>query len=303
MEALSFAVDDDGPTDCRADVYIVDHLDLFTRSQLKARTRRIVVNGRESKLSRRVHAGDLLEVWYEPVPELTLEPEPMELRILYEDERVIVVDKAQGVVVHPGAGNWRGTLVSGILHHCGRIGRQFPAERLRPGIVHRLDKDTSGVLVVAKDPQAHEELAAQFRVRTVHKVYYALLLGALTRARGVVDLPIGRDPRNRQRFAVTDRGGKPARTAYRVVRVDGSHSLVRFTPTTGRTHQLRVHALALGSPIVGDPIYGRADPSLPGATLMLHAYSLRIVLPGQSRERLFRAPLPDRLAAAARQLA
>lgn len=293
METLRISVEEDAAEDCRLDRYIVDHLDLLTRSQLKARAVSIAVNGMPGKLSRRVRPGDLLEIAYELPEGPALEPEPMDLDILYEDADVIVVNKEQGVVVHPGCGHARGTLVAGLLHHCGTL---VGGEPLRPGIVHRLDKDTSGVIIVARSSAVHQALAEQFRLRTARKVYYAVVQGRPPQPRGTVDLAIERDPVHRQKFRASATTGREALTRWRVVRSWPGYSLVRFAPRSGRTHQLRVHARAIGCPILGDPIYGRPDPRFPQATLMLHAYSLRLRLPGRDAPRRFRAPLPRRFA-------
>ncbi len=295
MESLRISVEEDAAEGCRLDRYIVDHLDLLTRSQLKARAVTIAVNGRSGKLSSRVRPGDLLEIAYDLPEEPALEPEPMDLDVLYEDDDAVVVNKAQGVVVHPGCGHYRGTLVAGLLHRCGTL---VGGEPFRPGIVHRLDKDTSGVLIVAKSAAVHQMLAEQFRLRTTRKVYYALVQGRPPRSRGVIDLAIERDPAHRQRFRASPGGGREASTGYRVARSWPGYSLLRFAPRTGRTHQLRVHAKAIGCPILGDPIYGRPDPRFPDATLMLHAYSLTIRLPRREAPLRFRAPLPGRFRAA-----
>jgi 23S rRNA pseudouridine1911/1915/1917 synthase len=293
---MTITVGEDAPADCRLDRYLAESLDLMTRSQLKARAKGVSVNGTPARLSRRVRPGDVLELEYVEKQPLSLSPEPMALRILFEDHRVIVLNKRQGRVVHPGVGNWTGTLVAGVLAHAAELGDQFGGEDVRPGVVHRLDKDTSGVIVLAKNPQVHQQLAQQFKARTVKKVYYAILKGAPPSLRGRIDAGIGRDPRNRQRFrAVAREGeGRGARTDYRVLARWAGHCFVRFAPQTGRTHQLRVHSVSIGCPILGDPIYARADPVFPDATLMLHAYSLRIHLPGDTESRRFRAPLDDR---------
>ncbi|MBD3284679.1 RluA family pseudouridine synthase [Candidatus Uhrbacteria bacterium] len=294
METLSVTVEDDVPERCRIDRYITDQLDLFSRSQLKLRARQVRVNGKSSKLSRPVQAGDIVEIDYELPETPELEPEPVDFQILYEDRYVIVVDKPQGLVVHPGEGHYHGTLVSGILHHCRSIADGFAPESVRPGIVHRLDKDTSGVIVVAKDARSHEYLSAQFRDRKVRKVYYAVLRGVPARRAGEVDLGIERDPNQRKRFRAVEGGGRPSLTRYRVLKRFTDHSLVRFVPRTGRTHQIRVHAVALGCPVLGDPIYARRDKRFPEATLMLHAYSLTIGLPPDGRSVRFCSGLPDR---------
>jgi 23S rRNA pseudouridine1911/1915/1917 synthase len=291
VPSLRISVDEDAPEGCRLDRYVVDHLDLLTRSQLKLRAVAVAVNGRPARLSRAVRPGDLLEIDYELPGEPALEPEPMDLAVIYEDADVVVLDKAQGVVVHPGAGHQRGTLVSGLLY---RYGALAGGEPFRPGIVHRLDKDTSGVLIVARSARVHQELADQFRLRTTRKVYYAVLQGRPRRDRGTVELGIERDPVHRQRFRAADAGGREAVTAYRVVRAWPGYCLVRFAPRTGRTHQLRVHARSLGCPILGDPVYGKPDGVFPQLPMMLHAYSLAIRLPGREKPSRFRAPLPER---------
>jgi 23S rRNA pseudouridine1911/1915/1917 synthase len=294
METLRVSIDEETPDDCRVDRYITEHLDLFSRSQLKVRTTGVRINGRVGKLGRRVRHGDIVEIDYE-LPETTeLEPEPMDLDVLYEDRDVIVVNKPQGLVVHPGSGHFRGTLVSGILHHCRSIAEEFEGEPVRPGIVHRLDKDTSGVIIVAKRAEIHEHLARQFRMRRTRKVYYAIVKGCPPTPSGIVDLPIGRHPRRRKEFCVDSRSGRSASTGFRRVRRFPHITLVRFAPKTGRTHQIRVHAVALGCPILGDPIYSRRDGRFPDATLMLHAYSLALSTAPGAAPRRFHAPLPDR---------
>jgi 23S rRNA pseudouridine1911/1915/1917 synthase len=225
---------------------------------------------------------------------------------LYEDSRVIVIDKAQGMVVHPGAGNPSGTLVNALLYRWmafpgGRVENspepagafpEFAGGGIRPGIVHRLDKDTSGVMICAWDDESLAFLAGQFKARKVRKCYAAILQGVPKESRGQVKTLLCRDSRDRKRFAVGERG-KEALSYYRLIRCWGSHSLVLLRPRTGRTHQLRVQMAYLGHPVVGDPIYGFRDPLFPSASLMLHAKSLAIKLPGGER-RIFKSPLPDR---------
>ncbi len=274
----------------RVDRYIAERLALFTRSQGRSRLVGIRVNGREVKRSRRLKAGDLLEILYTDPPPLDLVPEAIPLDILYEDARVIVLNKPRGLVVHPGAGHFSGTLVNGLLHHAAGLRERFPGEPLRPGIVHRLDKDTSGVLIVAGNPEVQEFLARQFRDRTVKKQYLALVHGVPRPPEGTIRSRISRDPRDRKKFTGTAAAGKPAVTRYRVLRQGDGCALVSLRPRTGRTHQLRVHLLGIGCPIVGDPLYGRrSDAGLP---LMLHAFRLAITLPGEDAPRVFRAPPP-----------
>ena len=197
------------------------------------------------------------------------------------------------MVVHPAAGNETGTLVQALLYHCESLGDAYQDE-VRPGIVHRLDKDTSGVLIAAKHPQAQEFLARQFRKRSVSKKYYAVVKGALRAPAGQIEANIRRNPRHRKQFSTTETGGKAAVTRYRLVhRFGTAYSFVALEPHTGRTHQLRVHLQSIGSPILGDSVYSRVDAQFPEAPMMLHAYALSIIVPGSDTPRTFRAPLPE----------
>jgi 23S rRNA pseudouridine1911/1915/1917 synthase len=292
----------------RADLYVAETAGVLSRSQIKARGAIIRVNGAEAKPSRPLKEGDRLEVlWTEEAP-LSMEAQDIPLSILYEDERVLVIDKAQGMVTHPGAGNRRGTLANAVLHIV-RTDRAAQPERARPeparaGIVHRLDKDTSGLIVAAKDLEAQVFLAEQFKGRSVRKEYLAILRGRPAPESGRIADRLGRDRRDRKRFASVEAGGKAAVTDYRVLASwssagsgsarSESYSFVSLRPKTGRTHQLRVHMAGLGTPILGDPVYGRKDGRFPEATLMLHAYRLRISLSGAEAPSVFRAPLPPR---------
>ncbi len=291
----------EGPGNARLDVYVSETLRLLSRSQLKARLRSAAVNGRPAKPSRVLREGDRLSLtWEEEIP-AGLEPEDIPLSVLYEDERVIVVDKAQGMVTHPAHGNWSGTLANALAGRrpgggaeAGDRGSVPGAAPDRAGIVHRLDKDTSGLLIAAKDAEAQEFLSAQFRDRRVLKEYLALCSRPLPAPSGRVEGRMGRDPRDRKRFAPVETGGKVAVTDWKVLERLGPYALVALRPRTGRTHQLRVHMKALGCPILGDPLYGRRDPRFPEATLMLHARRLRILLPGHSEPSMFTAEVPER---------
>jgi 23S rRNA pseudouridine1911/1915/1917 synthase len=310
MPSFSCTVDEPVPGGLRLDRYIAETRRLLSRSQIKSRYLSAVINGKPVKLSRIVKTGDRLELsWAEAEP-VYLIPEDIPLDLIYEDSRVVVVNKAPGMVVHPGAGNRRGTLANALLYRrlC-REGRVFPSggpvppgasppvygglEGLRPGIVHRLDKDTSGALIAAWDDEALAFLADQFKTRRVKKKYIALIPGIPGEPEGRIETFIARDSRERKRFAVSLRG-KTAITRYRVLRTWKSHSLVLLGPKTGRTHQLRVHLRHLGHPITGDPVYGSADPLFPDCGLMLHALSLSLILPEHREAQTFRAPLPER---------
>jgi 23S rRNA pseudouridine1911/1915/1917 synthase len=316
-------IEEDLPPGTRLDRYVAEYAGLLSRSQIRSRSMEARVNGREAKFSRAVKRGDHLDLcWREAEPEF-LVPQDIPLDIIYEDDRVVVINKAQGMVVHPGAGNRQGTLANALLfrrllrERGGNAGGPgvggdtgippffLPKENpdgqcretgggLRPGIVHRLDKDTSGVMIAAWDDGALAFLAGQFRNRRVKKTYAALVQGVPKESAGRLRTLICRDRRNRKRFTVDGERGKMAVTLYRVLRSWPSCSLVLLRPGTGRTHQLRVHMRYLGHPVIGDVIYGFADSPFPGAGLMLHARSLSRVLPGHSGPECFRAPLPER---------
>jgi 23S rRNA pseudouridine1911/1915/1917 synthase len=265
----------------------------------------ILVNGRPSKPSTRVRPGDRLTIEIPAAVPSTLSPERGDLNILFEDEELLVVSKPAGVVVHPGAGVSRGTLAAALLEHCGTLSQVGGVTR--PGIVHRLDKGTSGLLVVAKNDHAHRSLSEQFKGRTVTKIYAAFCLGTPRPARGSVRLAIGRDPRHRQRMAVTNEG-RAAHTDYEVTEILGPASLLRLTLHTGRTHQIRVHMAALKCPLVGDSTYGASPlaarvPERFRQVLALfprpalHASVLGFVHPTSGEAMRFEAPWPEDLQA------
>ncbi|MDR2517418.1 MAG: RluA family pseudouridine synthase [Spirochaetaceae bacterium] len=297
------------PEGLRLDRYVAEYCRLLSRSQIKARSLAAKINGKAVKLSRPVQTGDVLELSWDEAEPVNLVPEDIALDIVYEDERAVVINKPQGMVVHPGAGIRRGTLAN-ALYFRRRIRAGVPEPSslmeplsplvepggLRPGIVHRLDKDTSGIIIAAYDDEALAFLAAQFKARKAKKTYLALVSGVPREGAGRIQTLIARDRRDRKRFAVSGRG-KAALTFYKVVQTWQGHSLLLLSPRTGRTHQLRVHLRYLGHPIVGDPLYGFADPVFPSASLMLHAKSLAITLPGENSPRLFRSPMPARFTA------
>ncbi len=293
MTELNLEVDGTADGGMRLDKYCALRPDAISRSRLKNGALEIFVNGQPAKMSRRVRPDDRLCIrWEDPIPE-GLEAEDIPLSILYEDENVTVLDKAQGMVTHPAAGNWTGTLVHALLWHWKQ---ETSGGNLRPGIVHRLDKDTSGVIITARNLETETFLQERFRSRSVGKVYAAILCGVPRELRGDIRTQILRDPKNRKRFtwSADPEKGRLAHTEYKVVRVYGPYSLVLFNLHTGRTHQLRVHSRYLGCPILGDPVYGKKDELFPDATLMLHARTLRICLPGSETPMNFEAPVPLR---------
>jgi len=289
-----FTVELDDDNGLRADRYIADYLGIFSRSQIKNRNVRIILNNKEVKLSKILNSGDNIKVEYNNPQVLNLNPEKMDLDILYEDSNTIVVNKSQGVVVHPGAGNFSGTLVHGLLYHCLEMKNKFPNENIRPGIVHRLDKDTSGVIISAKNPETLEFLSSQFRNKTTEKTYIAIIRGNPVKQEGIIETNIARDLNDRKKFAVAENRGKKAISSYKILETWGQISLVLLKLETGRTHQLRVHMLHLGTPILGDPIYGSKSSQFSDTSLMLHAYQLSIILPGSNTPGRFIAPIPDR---------
>ena len=234
--------------------------------------------------------GDEIVLTPEPPKALEAEPEPMELDVVYEDDDLLVVNKPRGLVVHPAAGNRTGTLVNGLLYHCrGRLSSINGV--VRPGIVHRIDKDTSGLLVVAKTDRAHQGLSEQLQTHSMIRAYRALVVGCLKEDRGTVDRPLGRDPKNRLRFACTG-DGKHAVTHWQVLEPFGSRfTFVECRLETGRTHQIRVHMASIGHPLAGDPLYGVRD-GLGAKGQLLHAYQLGFVHPITGEHMLFEAPLP-----------
>ncbi|MDR1972052.1 MAG: RluA family pseudouridine synthase [Treponema sp.] len=294
MPAFSGTVE--GPA-LRLDRYVAEYLGLLSRSQVKSRSMTALVNGKQVKRSRILKAGDRLELCWEEAESLDLTAQDLPLTVLYEDSRVIVIDKAQGMVVHPGAGNHSGTLVNALLYRlqgtpAGAL-PALPGAPRRPWIVHRLDKDTSGVMICAWDEETLAFLSGEFKARRVGKRYAAILRGVLPEPSGRIETTLCRDRRDRRRFTVGEKG-KAAVTSFRLIRSWNTHSLVLLRPHTGRTHQLRVQMAHLGHPVLGDPIYGSRDPLFPTATLMLHAKSLSLALPGEPGRRVFKAPLPDR---------
>jgi 23S rRNA pseudouridine1911/1915/1917 synthase len=250
----------------------------------------ITVNGHTAKPSLKLNTGDKIDITVPPEPPATISAENIPLKIIYEDADLLVVDKPAGMTVHPAPGSPEHTLVNAILNYLPNLAED--AESLRPGIVHRLDKDTSGLIIVAKNRAAQANLSDQFKARAVSKYYLTLVKGKLTPEKGIIEAAIGRDPRNRQRMAVTDKG-REARTEYRVLKYYGNHTLLEIKPETGRTHQIRVHLAAIGFPVMGDATYGFTSPRL--SRQFLHAHKIRFKLPSTGEYKEFESPLPPDL--------
>lgn len=274
------------------------YLALLARWGSRARVQRLIesgsvrVNGQPGKTDAMLSVGQLIEVDTPPPQSVaTVEAEEIPLDIVFEDEWILVINKPPDLVVHPAPGHGRGTLVNALLHHWR--GMRPGLDPLRPGIVHRLDKDTSGVLLIAKDPDTHAAVGKQFQDRSVEKQYLAAVWGRPRLSRGTVDGPIGRNPLHRKRMAI-QASGRAALTTYEVIRVGSDVSWLRLFPKTGRTHQIRVHLASIGCPIVGDQLYGRARRSDAVAEVgrqALHAERLSIDHPQTGERMVFVAPL------------
>jgi 23S rRNA pseudouridine1911/1915/1917 synthase len=292
---LNFRFDQKTPE--RLDKYLVELLQEFSRSRIQGMIEDgfVDVNGRAAK-----KAGQTLESGFQvtvrippPVP-TDLVAEEIPLDIVFENDDLIVVNKPAGMVVHPASGHSSGTLVNAVLGYEPAI--EGIGGEQRPGVVHRLDKETSGLILLAKNERAHRWLQDQFRLRKVDKTYLALVDGKPPTPSGRVEAHIGRDPSHRKRMAIVPESrGREAISEYKTVESFRDHTLLEFHPHTGRTHQIRLHCAFLGCPIVGDEVYGRKKPSVAIDRHFLHAYRLKIVLPGEKEPRIFEAPLPAEL--------
>lgn len=288
----------------RLDKYIANLPDGMNRSKLKSGVTEILINEKKAKLSQKVKANDnIYIVWEDNIPD-NIEPQNIPLDIVYEDDNVTVVNKKQGMVTHPACGNWDGTLVNALLYHWGRESIQQLKEgsdseilqKRRPGIVHRLDKDTSGLIITAKNRDSEEWLAEQFKNKFMQKEYIVIVTGRPPAYGGDIRTQIIRDPKYRQRFKAVNNTteGKYARTLYHCIACYGNYSLIRVRLKTGRTHQIRVHMKYLGCPILGDSLYNKPDSKFPEATLMLHSKKLKIRLPGSKEFSTFSTKTPER---------
>lgn len=285
-----------GEEEERLDVWLAGQLPDVSRSRIQKiiESGGVLLNGETCTTKKaKLKKGDRLTVTI-PNPEpLSLTPEPIPLDILYEDEHLLIINKPAGLVVHPSAGHEEGTLVHALLSHCTNLAGIGGVER--PGIVHRLDKDTTGAIVVAKTDQAHQNLQAQIKAKTARREYLGIVFGAPRDAAGTIDLPLGRHPVDRKKQAVVpvDRGGRPAVTHWQVEERLGNYTVMLFELETGRTHQIRVHSAQIGYPIVGDLVYGRGKSvgvNLPGQAL--HAWRLTLAHPVTGAPLQAVAPIP-----------
>jgi 23S rRNA pseudouridine1911/1915/1917 synthase len=280
----------------RLDKFLAVEIPDRSRSQIQdlIKTGQVTVGGAPAKPSYRLTVGDVVIAKVSPGTEAELVPEPMSLDIVYQDPDLLVINKPAGIVVHPAPGHSSGTLVNALLAQfpsLAELAEEEGAPDLRPGVVHRLDKDTSGLILIARRPEVRRYLQRLFKQRQVEKTYLALVEGHVQPPDGIIDAPIGRDPRHRQRMAVVREGGRPAQTVYRLIEYLDDCSLLSIEPVTGRTHQIRVHLAAVGHPVVGDLKYGYRRQRHGLDRQFLHAWKLRLKLPsGELREFVAQPP-------------
>jgi 23S rRNA pseudouridine1911/1915/1917 synthase len=279
----------------RLDKYLVDQFPYFSRSRLQTFIRggMVCVNGKPVlKGGINLEKGSEISITIPPIVKSDLIPEQIPLDIIFENADLMIVNKPAGMVVHPASGHLFGTLVHAALNYAPDM--EGVGGEHRPGVVHRLDKDTSGLILLAKNDKAHRFLQDQFRKRSVHKTYYALTDGFPPTPTGRVEAPIGRDPSHRKKMAIVPISrGRESVTEYKVIEKFDQHALIAAYPHTGRTHQIRLHLAFLGCPIVGDRIYGHRKQLLDADRQMLHAYQIEFILPGDSTPQIFQAPIPE----------
>lgn len=285
----------------RLDRFLAQALPAFSRARLQTliRDEFVLLNGKAARPRDPVRTGDIVELREPEIEKVEAQPEQIKLDVIFEDDDLLVLNKPAGIVMHPGAGHQQHTLVNALLAHCRNLSGIGGKER--PGIVHRLDKETSGALVVAKNDATHRHLSSQFAARTMTKIYLALVAGTLRKTSGVIDKAIARHPVHRQRMSIARRQGRSAKTEYRVLRSGNEISLVECILHSGRTHQIRVHLHHLGHPVLGDKLYGgKRAGDYPRQ--MLHAWKLAFRHPRSGAEMSFEAPVPFDFAEAMRQI-
>lgn len=294
----------------RVDKYLSQNIEGISRSLVGDKDTLITIDGKAAKNSAKVAEGAEVEIQYIEYALDKIEGQDIEIKTLYEDESILVINKDQGLVVHPGAGNFENTLVNALVF---KYGDKFQSlfvnedtkeeDSIRPGIVHRLDKDTSGVMVVALNKEVQLNLIQQFKDRTPGKIYIALVKGHFKKRRGRITDNIIRDPKNRKKYTICEKDmGKTAETSYLVLRQYRGYALVRLNLHTGRTHQIRVHLNSINHPILGDPVYSSSDKTFKDVSMMLHALQLEINHPTANNKMRFRAPMPQRFKETIKQL-
>ncbi len=276
----------------RIDRYLSSHSDL-SRSfiQKLSEEGKITVNGKVVKSSYKVSLNDEINVQVPEMENLETKPENIPLDILYEDSDLIVINKPKGMIVHPASGIYTGTLVNALLYHCKDLSGINGV--LRPGIVHRIDKDTTGCIIACKNDFTHVEIAKQLETKTCHREYRAIVMGNIVHDNGMIDAPIGRDARDRQKMTVTDKGSRDARTHFQVLERFGKSTYIECALETGRTHQIRVHMKYINHPVMGDEKYGKKCSYMNTNGQVLHAYKITFIHPRTQKEMTIEAPLPD----------
>lgn len=291
MELKEFIIDENS-VNCRLDVYLSQEFEDKSRSYIQKLVDEgnVTVNDKNKKSNYKLKINDKVTLNLPELEELVIQPENIELDILYEDSDLIVINKPQGMVVHPAPGNYTGTLVNALVYHCKDLSGINGVAR--PGIVHRIDKDTSGILVIAKNDNSHKKLAEQLKEHSMKREYVALVEGIIKEESGMVDKPLGRHPKERIKMAIVS-GGKRAITHYEVVERFERNTLVKCILETGRTHQIRVHMSYIGHPLVGDPVYGYKKQKFNLNGQMLHAKKLGFIHPATEKYMEFEAEIPD----------
>lgn len=276
----------------RLDMFVTERIEgsrSFAQQLIK--NGHVMVNGKAGKPNLKLKVGQEIEITVPEPEDISIEPENIPLDILYEDHQIIIINKPRGMVVHPALGNYSRTLVNALLYHC--LDLSGINGEIRPGIVHRLDKDTSGVMMAAKTDEAHLGLAEQVKAHSARRTYWALVQGNIVEEKGIIKAPIGRHPRDRMKMAVVFENSKDAITHFTVLERYGSHTLVECVLETGRTHQIRVHMAYIGHPVVNDPFYGYRKMDFPIVGQALHSRTLDVVHPITKEPMHFEAPIPE----------
>lgn len=291
MDEFNLSIEDAADSGIRIDKYLASALPEKSRSyyQKAIDSGFVLVNGKQIKSKYQTKLGDEIVVSIEPVKEIDIEPEDIPIDILYEDEDVIVVNKPKGMVVHPAPGHYSGTLVNALMYHCKDSLSGINGE-IRPGIVHRIDMNTTGSLLVCKNDKAHNDIASQIKVHSVNRIYKGIVVGNFKDEEGTINAPIGRNPKDRKKMAVVS-DGREAITHFTVLEQFKGYSYVQFKLETGRTHQIRVHMAHIGHPLLGDDVYGKPVKGLEGQTL--HAQTLGFIQPTTGLYVEVNAPLPE----------